>query len=300
MSAASGYNSTLVNYDEEHLSRGIEITLAADVLKNKNTHWNTAVNWAADRYYYHKVDPLYSAKQPWVQPGKDWHWVASADYERDPEGNIIHYNGIPRKTTFSTLFGSSQPDWIFGWTNTVQYKNFHFALSFDGRVGGLMFNTIERYMMNSGRSIDTDTQWRYDEVVNGNSTPYVGEGVKIISGSVQYDDYGNILDDTRKFAPNDVPVSYESYMRNISDNTMDTRRFWHEKTFVKLREVAVSYNVPSKLCKHIGAQNASVSLVGQNLLLWTKDFRFSDPDKDEENINSPSIRLVGLNLMLNF
>jgi TonB-linked SusC/RagA family outer membrane protein len=300
MSSASGYTSTLVNYGEEHLSRGVEIMLGADIFKQKDFSWNSAVNWSADRYYYNKVDEQYSTQYPWVAPGKNWYWVASNDYERDPEGNIVNFNGIPKLADFPTLFGSSHPDWIFGWTNKFQYQNLHFVFSLDGRVGGLMFNTIERYMINSGRSIDTDTQWRYEEVVNGNPTPYIGEGVKIISGAVQYDDFGNVLDDTRKFAPNDVPVSYESYMRNISDNTISARRFYHDKTFVKLREVSIGYDIPKSICRHIGMQGAEISVVGQNLLLWTKDFRFSDPDVNSENINSPSIRLVGFNLMLNF
>jgi hypothetical protein len=300
MSYASGYSSTLINYGEEHLSRGVEIMLSGDIFKQKDFTWNSSINWAADRYYYNKVDELYSTKYPWVAEGKNWHWIADNEYERDPEGNLINYAGIPRKSQYPTLYGTYNPDWIWGWTNKLRYKNVHLSFSLDGRTGGLMFNQIERYLLNSGRSIDTDTQWRYDEVVNGNSTPYIGEGVKIISGSVQYDDLGNIIDDTRKFAPNDVPVSYESYMRTISDNTIGARRFYHSKTFFKLREVSLGYDIPKSICRHAGMQSAEISVVGQNLLLWTKDFRFSDPDADGENINSPSIRLIGFNLSLNF
>jgi hypothetical protein len=300
MSSASGYNSTLINYGEEHLSRGVEIIVSGDIFKQTDFTWNSTANWAADRYYYHKVDEQYSTQYPWVAAGKNWHWIASNDYERDPEGNIINYAGMPRRSQYPTLFGTYNPDWIWGWTNKLKYKNLHLAFSLDGRVGGLMFNQIERYLLNSGRSIDTDNQWRYDEVVNGNPAPYVGEGVKIISGSVQYDDNGNIVDDTRKFAPNDVPVSYEAYTRTVSDNTLTTRRYYHDKTFFKLREVSIGYDIPKSICRYVGMKSAEISVVGQNLLLWTKDFRFSDPDVDSESINSPSIRLVGFNLTLNF
>jgi TonB-linked SusC/RagA family outer membrane protein len=300
MSSASGYSSTLINYGEEQLSYGAEITVSGDIFKQKNFTWNSAINWSADRYYYHKVDEQYSTQLPWVAAGKNWHWIADADYERDPEGNIINYAGMPRVSQYSTVYGTYNPDWIWGWTNKLKYKNVRLAFSLDGRVGGIMFNTIERYMMNSGRLIDTDNQYRYDEVVNGNRTPYVGEGVKIVSGSVQYDDYGNITDDTRVFAPNDTPVSYEAYMRIISENYMYTRRFYHSQTFFKLREVSLGYDIPKSICRYIGLQSAEISVVGQNLLLWTKDFRFSDPDVGEEYINSPSIRLVGFNLQLNF
>jgi TonB-linked SusC/RagA family outer membrane protein len=300
MSSASGYSSTLINYGEEQLSRGVEIIVSGDIIARNDLTWSASVNWAADRYYYNKIDEQYSTQLPWVAAGKDWHWIAEADYERDPEGNIINYNGEPRKSQYSQLFGSYNPDWIWGLSSKLRYKKWSLAIAFDGRTGGLMFNQIERYLINSGRSIDTDTEWRYDEVVNGNRTPYIGEGVKIISGSVVYDDYGNIMDDTRKFAPNDVPVSYESYMRNMSDNTMNTRRFYHDATFFKLREVSVGYDIPKSICSRAGIQSAEISVMGQNLLLWTKDFRFSDPDAGSEGINSPSVRLVGFNLTLNF
>jgi TonB-linked SusC/RagA family outer membrane protein len=300
MSATSGYGSALVNYGEQYLNRGMEIAVSGDIIKQKNFTWTSDVNWAAERHTFYKIDEQYSSRYPWVAPGKDWYWIAKNDYERDPEGNIIHYNGVPQISSYPTLYGASNPDWSWGWTNRLQYKNIHFTFLFDGRVGGLMLNQIERYLLNSGRLIDTDTQWRYDEVVKGNKTPYIGEGVKIVSGDVKHDDLGNIIEDTRKFAPNDVPVSYEAYMRAISKEEWEARRFYHEKTFFKLREVSLGYDIPKSICRYAGIQSAEISVVGQNLLLWTKDFRFSDPDVDMQTFSSPSIRLVGFNIKLNF
>ena len=42
----------------------------------------------------------------------------------------------------------------------------------------------------------------------------------------------------------------------------------------------------------------TVGVIGQNLLMWTKEFRFSDPDKGSDDINTPSTRLVGFNIKL--
>ena len=52
-------------------------------------------------------------------------------------------------------------------------------------------------------------------------------------------------------------------------------------------------------------KSASLSFIGQNLLMWTKGFKYSDPDSidlstGEENLSSPSLRLIGYNLKLNF
>jgi TonB-linked SusC/RagA family outer membrane protein len=298
MSYASGFETTLINYGEQQLSRGVEFSVGGDVFKSKDFTWNSTFNWAADRYYYHKVDELYSTKRPWVADGKDWWWLDMNDWEKDPDGNLIHYNGMPRASAYPTLAGSSNPDWVWGWMNSVQYKNFHLDFSFDGRVGGMMFNYMDSRLWHSGRHPDSDNQWRYDEVVDGKRN-YVGQGVKIVSGSVKYDSDGNITEDTRVFAPNDVEVSYESYMRSYQGNERKSN-FLKNKTFFKLRELSLGYTFPQSLCKQLKIKGADVSLVGQNLLIWTKDFRFSDPDVDTENINSPSIRYVGFNLKLNF
>ena len=117
-------------------------------------------------------------------------------------------------------------------------------------------------------------------------------------GNIKYDSDGNILEDSRVFAPNDVAVSYETYMRAYNGSSSKSN-FKKSKTFFKLRELSIGYRLPKKYCTHI-IKGAEAALVGQNLLIWTKGFKFSDPDVDTENINSPSVRYVGVNLKLNF
>lgn len=297
MSYTTGFASTLVNYGEEQLSKGVELTIGGDIIKNRDFSWYSNINWARDRYYYHKLDPDYSTKKYWITEGSNWYWLEMNDWERDPEGNIIHYNGMPKASDYPTLAGNYHPNWIFGWSNSLKYKDFKLNFSIDGRIGGVMFNYMDQRLWHSGRHIDSDNQWRYDEVVDGKKN-YVGQGVKIVSGDVEYDSDGNITKDTRVFAPNDVEVSYETYMRSYygsnKPNVLD------KKTFIKLREVSIGYSVPKNICEKIKMKSADVSVVGQNLLMWTKDFRFSDPDVDTENINSPSVRYVGFNIQLNF
>lgn len=298
LSNASGSSSTLVNYGEEQLSRGWEFTVSGDVITTPDFNWNSSFNWAADRYLYAKVDEKYSTQRPWVAPGKTWWWLDMYDWERTPDGQLILYNGMPRTSAYPKYAGDSNPDWIWGWSNSLRYKDFALNFSLDGRVGGVMFDYMSARMWHSGAHIDSDNAWRYDEVVNGNHKGYVAEGVKVVSGSVSYDSDGNITEDTRVFAPNDVAVSYESWCRAYGNS--DTKsHFLKSKTFIKLRELSLTYRLPRKWC--VGpVKGAEAGLVGQNLLIWTRGFRFSDPDVDTENINSPSTRLLGFNVKLNF
>lgn len=182
-------------------------------------------------------------------------------------------------------------DWIWGWSNTISYKNFTLNFTFDGRVGGVAHSVTDQALWNSGAHIDSDNQWRYDEVVNGNIS-FIGSGVKVVSGSVDYDINGNIVRDDRVFAANDVPVSYEAYMSNMNPYIGSVRsQNIFDQTYFKLRDLSVSYQVPASICQKVKLKGASLAFVGQNLLIWTKEFRFSDPDRASDNLNSPSISL---------
>ena len=135
-------------------------------------------------------------------------------------------------------------------------------------------------------------------MVNGNIT-FVGDGVKLVSGSAEWDSYGNVLYDDGVFAPNDIPVFYESYMTTMNPyiGTVRTQNLL-DQTFIKLRNVAISYTLPASLCQKMKLKGLTVGVIGQNLLMWTKEFRFSDPDKGSDDINTPSTRLVGFNIKL--
>ena len=160
-------------------------------------------------------------------------------------------------------------------------------------------------LWNTGAGIDTDTQWRYEEVVNGNKT-YIGQGVKVVSGSVTRDPDANIIEDTRVFAPNDVVVSYESYISKYHDSHHNAcRQNILKETFFKLRNLSLTYDLPSTLCQKMKMKSASIGFTGQNLFLWAKEYKYADPDKGgdssgTESLNSPSQRYMGFNLKVNF
>ena len=136
-------------------------------------------------------------------------------------------------------------------------------------------------------------------MVNGKKN-YIGEGVKVISGSIERDEYGQVISDNRVYAKNDIETSYESYIRNFGDCYSSTPKHMRSRTFIKLRELSLSYTVPAYLAKKVGMNDLSLGFVGNNLLLWTKDFKYSDPDRGYDDINSPSTRYVGFNVKFSF
>lgn len=300
VSKGSGFGETLINTKEDLRRKGFEITLNTKIINTSDWNWNMGVNWSKDIYTYDRIDPDYTADKPWVKDGATWNWFQIYDWERDPQGNIIHDGGLPQVSNYATLGGYRDPDFTWGINNSIRYKNVNLSFSFDGRVGGKLHSRTDQSMWNSGSHPDSDNQYRYDEVVNGLQN-YVGAGVKVVSGSVDYDNYGNITRDDRVFAPNDEAVSYETYSITMAPYIGSVKpQFVYSQTFLKLRDLSLTYTVPKDICGKLKAKAASVAFIGQNLLMWTKDFRYSDPDKGGESLNSPSIRYIGVNIKLDF
>jgi hypothetical protein len=176
-------------------------------------------------------------------------------------------------------------------------------MSLDGVVGGLMNTRTESYMWQSGVHPASVTEARAKDVATPGSTNFIGDGVKVESGTVTYDNIGNITSDTRVYAPNDIATTYKQYVIDLhsssawggNGSSADT----YSKTFLKLREISLTYTLPAKLL-HGWAKAASVSLVGQNILLKAKDFKYSDPDGGTEDFSDPSVRYLGGNIRLTF
>lgn len=291
---SSGFSSTLVNTKETYVRKGLEITVGGSVIKSKNLEWNSTINWSNQHRFYVDLDSVYSSKNPWVKKGErldtylDYYWL------RDGAGNVIHNNGFPRESDYVKKYGFSDPAFSIGWINSIRWRNFQFGINIDGRIGGLMYNYVYDKMWDTGTNPETDNQYRYDEVVNG-LTNYVGQGVQVVSGEVTYDNFGNIVSDSRKFAPNDKAVSYQAYAQQFRGGDFGIQK----KSFVKLREISAGYRIPASVLGKSGIKSASVALTAQNVFLFS-NFKFSDPDVDTENLNSPSQRMLGINFKLGF
>ncbi|SHJ55306.1 TonB-linked outer membrane protein, SusC/RagA family [Tangfeifania diversioriginum] len=297
ISEASGFSSTLINTEEEHVRKGWEISVDYSLVDSENFSYNVGFNWSKSHIYYNKLDPNYSADNLWTGKGKRVDAYVSRYWLKDDEGNVIHRSsGLPWRSDYDKRWGYSDPDFIWGITNRINWKRFDVSVNFDGRIGGVMYNYTEHKMWDTGSHPDTDNQWRYDEVVNG-ETNYIGEGVKVVSGSVEFNNYGEIISDTRVYEPNDIKVSYQSYARNYGIGNMGIV----SGTFLKLRDFSIGYNFPQSIAGKIGASNLYLSLTGQNVFLWTKEIKFADPDKGtDSDLTSPSVRYLGVNLNASF
>ncbi len=305
ISPATGFNGVYTNSDEEQTRKGIEIALNVTPVKNSDVKWDLGFNWSKYARFYTKLDSLYSIQnRDWVKVGKRTDYYTINEYQTDNQGNIVFNNGVPTYKPIQSLAGYGDPDWIWGFFNTVSYKNLSLNISLDGRVGGLAQSTTEMYMWRSGNHPNSLTEARYLDATNPGTKNFLGDGVKVISGSIVYDANYHVVSDTRQFAPNDVKTTYKSYIEALHKGTAwggsPSSADLFSTTFIKLREVALTYNLPLNWAEKIHSKNLSVSLIGQNLIYWAKDFKYSDIDGGTENFIDPSMRFIGLNLKLDF
>ena len=280
------------------------MTVGGTPIKTKNWQWDISTNWSKYKRYYTQLDSVYSTVKPWIKVGERVDVLASKDLLKNPNtGELIYSNGRLQYSKYDTKFGYTDPDLIWGLNTTLRYKNFSLFVSLDGVIGGVMNTRTESYMWQSGSHPNSLTAERSADVADPSTGHFLGKGVKVTSGAVTYDQVGNITSDTRVYAPNDVYTSYKQYIIDLHNSSAwggngspaDT----YSKTFIKLREISLTYLIPNKYLYKV-AQSASISLVGQNVFLWAKDFKYSDPDGGVEDFADPSVRYLGFNVKLTF
>ena len=74
--------------------------------------------------------------------------------------------------------------------------------------------------------------------------------------------------------------------------------FYYKGTYLKMRELVLTYNLPAKWTTGIFS-SASVSFIGNNLFILAK-LPNVDPDAERDELQTPSMRSLGLNINLKF
>ncbi|MEH6682602.1 MAG: SusC/RagA family TonB-linked outer membrane protein [Sediminicola sp.] len=295
LSESSGYTSMLLNGDV-YKRKGMEFTLDATPVQSESFSWNLQMNLSRYRRYQEEIFGDRERTDDFIKAGERTDQIYATVYQTNADGQVIFENGYPVADPYQRFIGYDEPDWTYGISNSLTYKNIGLSFLFDGRLGGYMYSTTNQKMWWGGTDPGTVNQFR-DDANNGLST-FIDNGVKVISGSVEYDVNGNITSDTRQYAPNDVPVNYIGYMQTTSNNQNKNYHYYKE-TFIKLREVVLTYNLSDKLMEKTPFTDLSISLIGRNLWL-SSDVPNIDPDSGQDNLQTPSTRSIGFNINAKF
>jgi hypothetical protein len=304
-SGASGYNASIENGITLQ-RKGWEVSANGTPVRTKNFNWNTAINWSTFREELTAIYGSITELNNFVKTGARYDQLIGTQFVRTPDGRIINdAGGRPFRNPKSQFLGYTNPDWVWSFINNVSYKNLTLGFQFDGRVGGTMINYVQQQTYRGGRHIKTVQgamgEARYQDYKGVKS--WVGEGVVISNGTpIEYDNFGNVTNyKDMEFAPNTTATYLQDYI-SFFYNTNEANLI--SKTFAKLREVTLTYNLTQVLGGRSPFRGATVSLVGRNLLYFSK---YKDVDIDQyagsqgaSSLQTPTTKRYGINLNLTF
>ena len=303
IAASSGYLFQTTNLGQISNS-GFELQVNATPVKVGNLKWDltytfTKANTILDELSEelgiseYIINSAYETEFVAI-PGKQLGQFRIPGYQYSPDGKIIVGDtGLPLEGD-PIFAGSSVPDYNMSLTNTLSYKGFKLACLLDYQKGGHMYSYTSNITFWSGNNEQSTVNDRRPYVIP-NTVQQVSDG----NGNVTY-------------VENSTPVGddWSEYYSSNTNKPIEANRLI-EKTYFRIRELALSYNMNKSITEKLGLATASVSLYGRNLLLWTPAGNsFVDPETSTygndlvgmfgEFGGAPSVRTYGLKLNVSF
>ncbi|WP_247716549.1 SusC/RagA family TonB-linked outer membrane protein [Sinomicrobium weinanense] len=303
VSAATGYLRQILNSGEVE-NKGIEISLNASPVKSDNFNWDLSLNWTRNR---NKVVALEKGIQNLqlgsfqggitvnARVGEPYGVLNGTDYTYiDGQRVVDPSSGQYIKTSTSDkVIGDTNPDWLMGISNSFRYKNLSLSFLIDIQQGGSIFSLDQYYGLATG--LYPETAFINDlgnpvrntlENGGGFINPGVNPDGSVNTTRIRADRFGAF-----------------GYARGLPDAA-----FVYDASFVKLRELAITYKLPGKFLDHIFLTDASFSIVGSNLWIIHKNIPYEDPEGGlgAGNLQGvsispmPSTRDLSFNLKLQF
>ena len=238
-------------------NKGIEVGLNLKPIKTDNLYWDVRVNYSKNESKVLELaDGVESVRLAgftnpgiFIRKGEPYGVIWTSLYKRNDEGDLLlDDNGYPQAGSVGNA-GSVTPDWTGGLSTSFNYKGFEISAVMDIRVGGNIFNLDENYTTFYGTSIKTKD--REKEIIL--------KGIKESDGT-----------------PNTTPIKKDFTYYN---GYVELEEFVQKADFLKLRNVTLSYTLPSSALKALKLSNAKISLSGRNLWIDKDDsFTGSDPE----------------------
>ena len=255
VSGTSGFTSRVINAGEV-TNKGVEAMVDLTPVRMDNGfEWSIIANYGRNKNEVAElvgdvetqVLRTYYGLRVEAHKGQPYGSFYGSTYVRDGQGNIVvGSNGVPVRSSDLSLLGNYDPDWTGGLRNTFRYKGASLSVLFDTKQGGEIYSLTNSYGRKAGTLVETlrgrETAWDQGMIV---------PGVKVVAGDT---------------VPNDISVTAQTYHRGIQGINEE---YVYDASFIKLREVTLTYALPSSLTNKMRVSNAVVSLIGRNL--WLHD-----------------------------
>ena len=300
VSAATGYLSRYINGGDVR-NRGIEVAAFVLPVRTESFTWRLAANWthnenlvvsqALDNIVVATYQGGISSNSTVGQP---FGVLRGTDFVYMNGRRVVAATGYYAQTDANQVVANPNARWRGGITNTFTYKSVSLNFLIDIRSGGQIFSLDRYYGLATG--LQPETAGTND--LGNPSRNTIANGGGIIEDGVLADGTPN----TKRVS--NTNYGLYGYLRNPN------AAFVYDASFVKLREVALSFGLPkSVLAGSTFLKTASLSIVGRNLWIIHKNLPDADPEEvaSSGNIGQgyqggsyPAVRTLGVNVRLGF
>ena len=292
-SRASGFETRVVNAGSIS-NRGVELVLNVTPVLTEDFQWDMTFNWAKN---VNEVEDLaegvtsipldYTDASPPFGPtlvareGEPFGTFFGSGFVENEDGEKVLNSDGSFQASAPKVLGDYQPDWTGGFSTTLSYQNFTATMLIDGQKGGDIWSLSNLFGLYSGI---------FEETAEGNirQLGITPQGVL---------ENGEPFTETIRAKP-----FFQSQFGNPGIQLYDA-------SYIKLREVTLSYRLPTQWFASTPIQGLNVSLFGRNLatlLKYTPNFDPTAVTRSSTNLQGieagqvPPTRTMGMRVRLDF
>lgn len=282
-SSTSGLNTAVLNVGELY-NTGINLDLGFKAIKPSEEGgfgWSGKVNFSTYKTVVEEVAPGIdevnildgttvngASVGIFAMKGEEFPAIKGVGYQRDDQGRIIlnPVSGNPLYTSEYIHFGKTTPDYILGFTNAFTYKGLTLTAVCDYRSGGKFYSGVMGQLAWTGNLIESAENGRAGGFIMPNSSfDSDGDGV--------YEENTSLVTGGNSYA------SYQNYFgndynnNNVENNILDATAF-------KVREISLSYALPSRFLNNTGITALSFGVNARNVFMWLpkENKYYADPE----------------------
>ncbi len=298
---STGFDQVRKNVGEVQNS-GIEILLSGKPISTGDLEWEVLANFTRNRQKVLELAPGlddlaltsgFSGLSIRAAPGEAF-GLYGAGWERSPNGDVVISASTGERVRGDrTNLGNINPDWQLGVENKVTYKGFTLSALVDVSQGGVLWSGTINGLRSSGL---------VEETLENRGRIFIDKGVNKITAN----------DGSVSYVENTTPVrSMQDFWDNYNDGS-NTEGAIFDASYIKLREISLSYQLPSSMLDNLFINRMSVGIEARNLLLIDSNVPHIDPEASffgpslvggQANVefwSVPSTTSIGGNIRISF
>ncbi|MCX6173022.1 MAG: SusC/RagA family TonB-linked outer membrane protein [Flavobacterium sp.] len=258
---SSGYQQYNTNAGSIE-NKGIELGLTLVPVKTTNFKWTLYTMFSKNKNEVTELSQgleriqLDANQIAYAIPGEAFGVFYGTKFARDTNGNYLinpSGGGIIQDPNLG-IIGDPNADFKVSFTNTFVYKAWTLKSQFDWKQGGDISSSTINSLLGRGVTKDTENRERTFIIPGYYAT---NDGTPMLDGD------GNQIPNTTQLSMNELYFS-PAGGNTFGINSVDEASIY-DGTVFRLREVSLTYDVPSSVLKKTAFGKLSFSLIGSNL-----------------------------------